>query len=298
MCFRIKQLFFWAAYRIDQCVPRPIGVLLRNRCWPWRLVLDAVELHLADRCNMNCTGCSHFSPFAAAWFARADQVGRDLALLRSKFAGGIRHVNLLGGEPLLNREIGAILERVRETCPEALITVVTNGINLLDQPAEFWTMCRRVRLRLNLTLYGPMMPKRRLIEEKCARENVALRVQEGAVFFARMVPEGTANARKSFRFCRRTTYCPYLRDGRLYTCAQAYHIRDFVQAARRAGRVVADVVDEGLDLHDPALTGKKILHALMTPGPVCRLCAAQMRLMLWSNGSKDVRDWCLERGDH
>ena len=297
MCFRIKQLFFWAAYRIDQCVPRPIGVLLRNRCWPWRLVLDAVELHLADRCNMNCTGCSHFSPFAAAWFARADQVGRDLALLRSKFAGGIRHVNLLGGEPLLNREIGAILERVRETCPEALITVVTNGINLLDQPAEFWTMCRRVRLRLNLTLYGPMMPKRRLIEEKCARENVALRVQEGTVFFARMVPEGTANARKSFRFCRRTTYCPYLRDGRLYTCAQAYHIRDFVQAARRAGRVVADVVDEGLDLHDPALTGKKILHALMTPGPVCRLCAAQMRLMPWSNGSKDVRDWCLERGD-
>ena len=293
MIFRLKQLFFWIAYRLDQFLPTSIGVLFRNRCWPWRLVLDAVELHLADRCNMNCTGCSHFSPFAAEWFADVDQVGRDLAALREKFKGGIRHVNLLGGEPLLNADVCAILCRVKESCPEAQVTLVTNGLNLLEQPAMFWETCRRVHVRLNLTLYGPVAAKCAQIEQKCLSENVPLRVQRGDVFFARMVPKGTSSAQRSFRFCRKTTYCPYLRGGRLYTCAQAYHIRDFVRAVRASGREMNEVVDEGIDVRDAFWSGKKVLRYLMTPSIVCQYCAERMRLMPWSNGSRDVRDWCF-----
>jgi hypothetical protein len=244
---------------------------------------------------MNCTGCSHFSPFAAEWYADANRAAADLALLRSKFTGGIRHVNLLGGEPLLNKDVCAIIERVKEVCPESLITIVTNGIALLEQPAAFWEACRHHRVRLNLTLYGPMVPKRRMIEVKCAEERVSLRVQEGNVFFARMVPDGTADARRSFRFCRKTTYCPYLRDGHLYKCAQAYHIRDFVCAVKRSGRDMADVFDDGLDLESTKLGGLGILRYLMTPGDVCRCCAECERLMGWSNGSRDVTDWFFQK---
>ena len=293
MAFRLKQVILWVLYRVDQWLPLWLGVYLRNRCWPWRLVLDAVEIHLADRCNMNCTGCSHFSPFAAEWFADVDRIGRDLMSLQAKFKGGIRHVNLLGGEPLLNKEVCAILDRVNETCPKAQITVVTNGINLLDQPAMFWKACRRTHVRINLTLYGPMVPKRMLIEQKCLSEGVSLRVQKGDVFFARMVPEGTVHARKAFRFCRKTTYCPYLREGRLYKCAQSYHIRDFAQAVRAAGYAMTEPADEGLDVANTALTGRDILRYLMSPGTVCRYCSERERLMVWSNGSRDVRDWCV-----
>ena len=295
MLFRLKQILFWIAYRVDQHLPLSLGVLLRNRCWPWRLVLDAVELHLADRCNMNCTGCSHFSPFAAEWFADVDQIGQDLASLRTKFKGGIRHVNLLGGEPLLNKNVCAILHHVKETCPEAQITLVTNGISLLEQPTMFWAACRDAHVRLNLTLYGPMAAKRSLIEQKCLNENVPLRVQKGDVFFARMVPEGTAPAQKAFRFCRKTTYCPYLREGRLYRCAQAFHIKDFAQAVRKSGYAMNEVADEGIPVQDISWTGKKILRYLMTPGAACRYCSERVRLMAWSNGSKDVRDWCFSQ---
>ena len=293
MVFKIKQMILWVAYRVDQWLPGWFGVCIRNRCWPWRPVLDAVELHLADRCNMNCTGCSHFSPFAGEWYASVENIGRDLRVLRAKFAGGIRHVNLLGGEPLLNRDFCAIIECVREVCPKARITVVTNGIGLLGQPEEFWDACRRTRARINLTLYGPMIPKCAEIERRCGEEKVVLRVQKGDVFFARMLPDGTADANASFRFCRKTTYCPYLREGRLYKCAQAYHIRDFVRAVRASGREMADVVDHGLDLQDERTDGMDILKYLMTPGIACRYCSEKMRMMAWSNGSHDVADWCF-----
>ena len=258
-------------------------------------MLDAVELHLADRCNMNCTGCSHFSPFADEWYASLDQIAEDLKLLSSKFDGRIRHINVLGGEPLLNKNLCAIISWIRAAFPRAVITMVTNGIALLDQRKDFWEMCRRVRLRINITLYSPMDTKCEAIERKCTEEGVSFRVQKGNEFFAKMIPDGTGDARKSFRFCRNTTYCPYLRDGCLFKCAQSYHIRDFIRATRRSGLGIEDIHDEGIDLRTTELRGMGILRYLMSPGVVCRFCADHVRLMPWSNGSRDVRDWYLDK---
>ena len=289
--FHIKQIIVAIQYRIDQWLPRCLGVYVRNRCWPWKPVLDAVELHLSDRCNMNCTGCAHFSNFADEWQADSTHIQRDLVQLKTKFKGGIRHVNLLGGEPLLNRKVCSIIKSVRTACPRAKITMVTNGLLLLAQPSGFWETCRNAKVHLNLTLYGPVAGKRQNLLDKCTEERVPIRIQEGNEFFAKMKPDGNSNPRKAFGFCRRTTYCPYLREGRLYVCAQAYHIRDFVREVRKAGYAIDDVRDEGLDIYKKDLSGRRILHYLMTPGPVCRFCADSVRLMKWSRGSKDIRDW-------
>lgn len=291
MLFRLKQLIVSIQYRVDQWLPKWIGVCVRNRCWPWRLTLDAVELHLADRCNMNCTGCAHFSPFAADWQADVSRVAHDLATLKSKFRGGVRHVNLLGGEPLLHNDVCGIIRCVRLACPGACITLVTNGILLLGEPAEFWETCRRERVRILVTLYEPMDGKRQEIADRCAIEKVPLRIQEAEAFFAKMVPDGSSDPRSAFRKCRKTTYCPYLREGRLYICAQSYHVRDFVREVRRAGMSIGDCADEGLDVHDPKLTDRQILAYLMTPGKVCKYCSDTLRYMKWSRGSADVRQW-------
>lgn len=296
MPFRVKQIVVAILYRLDQFLPHGIDIYARNRCWPWKPALDAVELHLADRCNMNCTGCSHFSPFADEWQADASRIADDLSVLMAKFPGGIRHVNLLGGEPLLHRDVCGVIECVRVVCPKAKITIVTNGLLLLSQNVQFWNTCRRARVHLNLTLYGPMKTKRRAIVDKCSLEHVPLRVQERDVFFARMVPDGSSNPTRAFRFCRRTTYCPYLREGRLYICAQAYHIRDFAREASKSGLPNVDGFDEGLDIRQNGLSWRNILDYLMRPGKVCRFCSDSLRLMEWGNdGSRNIVDWLRYR---
>lgn len=310
MIFRLKQLFFWIVYRLDQRLPKALGVAARNRCWPGRLVLDAVELHLVDRCNMNCAGCSHFSPFAPAWQADVETIVRDLTALKAKFVGGIRHVNLLGGEPFLHPNLCGIIARVKEVCPDALVTVVTNGLTIAadlsrmgtrSSPGEdtvtgrFLQVCRQCGVRVKWTMYPPLADRRAEFEALFRQAGVEMRVEAADEFWARMVPTGTVDSKRAFRFCRAMMYCPYLREGRLYRCAQECHLRDFIREVRQIGASAEDYVPApGLDVHSTTLTGKDILSWLMTPGPSCRYCADHVRTMAWRRGG-DITDTFLEK---
>ncbi len=301
MAFWMKRMFFWVVFRLDQMLPPSLGVLVRNRTWPWgRPVLDAVELHVTDHCNMNCTGCSHFSPFSPKWFADIPSTLRDLKALRARFRR-IRHVNLLGGEPLLHPRCGDLVAGVRSVCPDAVITVVTNGLALrpaqdgADGPsavaAAFLSACRESRARVKWTLYPPMRAFRRQVQEMFRKAGVSLRIEEGDEFWARLVPEGNVDVRKAFRFCRRMMYCPYLRDGHLYTCAQAYHLKD---VAAKAGFAAPPA--GGMDVYDDALTGREMLRRLMSPCAACAYCADSVRLMRWSRGGTDAAEWMRRDG--
>ena len=97
---------------------------------------------------------------------------------------------------------------------------------------------------------------------------------------------------KSMRLCRKMTYCPYLRDGRLYTCAQAYHIKDYIKLYEtETGNQGKMTASAGLDVHDEANDGWTILRYLMTPCETCRFCADRVRGIPWTQGFRSVRDW-------
>ena len=97
---------------------------------------------------------------------------------------------------------------------------------------------------------------------------------------------------KSMRLCWKMTYCPYLRDGRLYTCAQAYHIKDYIKLYEtETGNQGKMTASAGLDVHDEANDGWTILRYLMTPCETCRFCADRVRGIPWTQGFRSVRDW-------
>ena len=35
-------------------------------------MIESLEYHITDHCNLNCAGCSHFSPLAKPWFVDPD----------------------------------------------------------------------------------------------------------------------------------------------------------------------------------------------------------------------------------
>ncbi len=292
MIFKLKQILFAIAYRLDQLLPARLCVAMRNRCLPWGApALDVVEIHIADHCNLNCTACLHFTPLAAKWFADVASVARDLALLRSKFRY-IRHITILGGEPLLNPDYEEIVAAVRKVSPESLVTIVTNGVALRGGGLEkFLAICAKYSIRVKWTCYPPMRQYRRKFVEAFKRAKVPMFIVEAAEFYVKMNPSG-GNARKAMKFCRKTTYCPYLRDGRLYTCAQAFHIRDYIRAWEAQTQTrTAMARSAGLDLGNPAFGGWEILEYLMTPCETCRFCSDGARLIEWSQGVKSVKDW-------
>ena len=285
---KLKSILLGWSYKIAVRLPARLAIWLVNRSWPWgRPVLDYVEFHLADHCNLNCAGCTHFAPYADKRFADIKQVERDLARLKAIFSN-IRHIRIMGGEPLLHEEAAACVRLVRELFPRSKIRLVTNGLLLLDRGnpriASVLSSLRESRVGLDWTLYPPLEKRRGEIERLCAESGVDLRISENSAFLARMRPKGDASPVRSFRWCRSSlVYCPLLDNGRIYLCAQAHYIRYYNRAA---GTSVAS--DAGVDIH--TASAREILLYLMRPSPACAYCDSGMRHFAWKN---EVRpeDW-------
>jgi molybdenum cofactor biosynthesis enzyme MoaA len=103
--------------------------------------LRYVEVHLVDHCNLNCGGCSHFSPIAREWFADVDQYEKDMHRLAELFRN-VNTVRLMGGEPLLHPQIESFVTITRHYLPKADVRVVTNGLLLPAMQEPFWEICR------------------------------------------------------------------------------------------------------------------------------------------------------------
>ena len=133
---KLKGFLLGCIYRVAVRLPQTWAVLLVNRTWPWgRPVLDYLEFHLADHCNLNCAGCTHFAPFADRKFVDVESLRRDMSRLKAIFRN-IRHLRIMGGEPLLHPDAAACVRLVREAFPHSSIRLVTNGLKLLDRSDE------------------------------------------------------------------------------------------------------------------------------------------------------------------
>lgn len=290
--FRVKQAIFWLGYRFDHWLPKRLCVAMRNRCVPWGTpILDVVELHLADHCNLNCAGCLHFTPLAEKWCANPEAIEKDLAALRSKFRY-IRHITLLGGEPLLNPDYEKIVEVINRVSPESLITIVTNGVLLNgDALDHFLDVCKMFSVRVKWTIYPSMRNRRQELILRFKQAGVWLFTIEVGDFYVKMNPKG-GNPSAALRFCRKTTYCPYLRDGRIYTCAQAFHIKDYIGLyEKETGKKSVMLASKGLDVQDESIDSWSILKYLMTPCETCRFCAASFRYIPWSQSNRHFEEW-------
>ena len=44
-------------------------------------MIQYLEHHIVDHCNLNCVGCSHFSPISNPWFEDIEDFKRDFERL-------------------------------------------------------------------------------------------------------------------------------------------------------------------------------------------------------------------------
>ena len=284
---KLKGFLLGCIYRVAVQLPPAWAVLLVNRTWPWgRPVLDYLEFHLVDHCNLNCAGCTHFAPFADRKFVDVESLRRDMLRLKAIFRN-IRHLRIMGGEPLLHPDAAACVRLVREAFPHSSIRLVTNGLKLLDRSDEtvsaVLASLKESRVGIDWTLYPPMESRRDEIVRRCLDAGVDLRISENGAFMARLRPDGGASVADSFRWCRLCSYCLLLDDGRIYLCAQA-HFVDYYN--RAAGTSVPR--DSGIDIH--AATAREILAYLMRPSPTCAYCDAGARHFGWK-GDARPEDW-------
>jgi MoaA/NifB/PqqE/SkfB family radical SAM enzyme len=252
------------------------------------------EIHFADHCNLNCIGCSHFSPLAEKTFLDAAILQRDCERLSVLGKNKIKEIRILGGEPLLHPECSELLDIAGKYFNNGTLNVVTNGILLLKQPLEFWQVCKKYDIRISITKY-PVKVDYDGIEKQAKIHDIHLSYFDNTGMVLRSMYckpldlQGTQNAEKSFAFCRSASVCPQLKNGKIYMCATIPYIGYFnKQFDQNLEIKVGDFLDIFKIKHID-----EILDFLCKPVPFCRYCDTLHTAygIHWQNSRKDISEW-------
>jgi len=273
---------------------RALHVDIYGRKMPWSLL--RFEVHLTNKCNLNCAGCLHFSSLCNKLEPLDINIyENDCKRLSQLTSGKIVDIRLLGGEPLLHPDIYDIVTITRKYFPSynikdqtGVIEVVTNGILLHAQPNDFWETCSKNNVRIAVSDY-PVKIKNEIIKEKALGFNVELRMyadkelREAEGSSARQwakIPidiNGAQNKKRSFKNCWLGGTCFQLVDGKIYKCARIAYINLFNAAFGKQ----LDVEENDYVNIYKVKNVDEILYQLTKPPSFCRYCKVDE--VTWNN---------------
>ena len=219
-------------------------------CSDGKILTKSIEYSLAYHCNLQCSHCSHLSPFQTPESPTVQSFERDISRLTTALHAEV--IRLLGGEPLLNPDIDEFLYIARESRIADRLMVTTNGLLLHRMTDAFW---ERVDLVL-VSLYPDIHLEDKLenIRQRASRSGSELWTHEIPRFRTMMLTEQQPRdwiTSAIFESCEdvHLHHCHMLHEGRLYKCAVPPFLPQYLA---RLGQGGYDPLRDSFDLHGAA----------------------------------------------
>lgn len=135
-------------------------------------IATKLRVSVTDRCNFKCFYCMPSDP---VWMARSEILSlEEITRLISVFAGlGVKSVRLTGGEPLVRRNIEALVTQVKNISGITEVNLTTNGYYLVEKGRA---LADAGLDRINISIDSLDRTK---FEQIVRRANVYDRVMEG-----------------------------------------------------------------------------------------------------------------------
>ncbi len=254
------------------------------------------ELHVCEQCNLKCRGCDNFSCLVKENnFYDINVFRKDLLRLKELFENHVERITLLGGEPLLNPELGGYLTFARETFPHCELQIVSNGTLIMKQDDALWDTCKETAARFMITKYPiPYDYEKALIflQQKGVDASYAYGTGETlkTLYVRPLNIRGTSDPRKEFTHCGRANGCISLKNGYLYTCTFIPNIYAFNEAF---GTKLDIGKSDGINIYEDGITADAIMKFLATPVQACRYCDNfHWRTgMKWETSKGKIGEW-------
>jgi MoaA/NifB/PqqE/SkfB family radical SAM enzyme len=250
-----------------------------------------IEFHLVEHCNLNCSGCDHFSPLAREEYADLTVVEKDMARLSELSGGNIKEIRLIGGEPLLHKDAVSFFPVVRKYFPKSRVLLFTNGILLARQPDSFWQSCKDNAVVLFVTRY-PVKIDVETITAKCNQYGIEFLhppgIRDDEMYRCVLSLEGNGRVKENWKHCFHN-YWTFLARGRIYPCPFYANIRHF---NRHFNKELPLTEKDSIDIYK-AKDFKEILRFLSRPIPACRYCdiSAYSYGHAWNVSRKNIDEW-------
>lgn len=175
---------------------------------------------------------------------------------------------MLGGEPLLNPELGRFIELTRKLYPASIITVVTNGL-LIDRldAALIETMKNNLAF-FHISFYPPLKDKVKEIQEFLYEKGIPFTITSMITEFNKTQTLDPTQDEDFFYKCFQAS-CTCLHNGKVAPCYAPFTTKYFNTAF---GKKLP--TEEGVDLYDETLTSPVLKAELLIPMERCRYCVA------------------------
>jgi len=227
-----------------------------------------LDLNVAAGCNFACVSCSHAAPINERWFMTPDEMERDLAAIKPLMR--FHRLQMVGGEPTLNKQLPELMKVARASGVGNEIMVITNGSLLPRMTNDFWQELDTLQLSIYPSL-DKSIPN--YAKAKCKEFHKPFYSTTYTDFYKQI--RSTPNDGQHFHSCHWRNDCWTLHRGAFYFCPQSTFFPETLLSmpAGVDGLPLADLTEAKLDAF---LTRKEPLNA-------CRICIAnEMKTAPWS----------------
>lgn len=247
-----------------------------------------LETHIVDHCNLNCRGCSHFSPLAPNVFKDYNEYVKEIERLAHITHNNITTIRIMGGEPLLHPQVYDFCKITRDHFPNNSIVLVSNGILLHQLTDEQITQFNNANIELCISNYGINIDLNQL-----SKFNFRYFHNKNEMYNIGLDLEGSQVINDAYYNCDHVKMgCNFLKDGRIYQCAISAQIDYFCQHFNQTIKYDLDDISIDIFSHNE----EEILAFLSHPHNFCKYCNIQYRdnsLAPFAISKGDITEWTI-----
>lgn len=231
-----------------------------------------IEFNLTDFCNLNCKGCTHYSPLAPREFESLETLEHSMRKIsEAKNSEQVEGVFLIGGETLLYPRLEEAMKLARKYFPDASLSLFTNGLLIPKMSEEFWKAARECGVIMAITRY-PVNFNYDNAEQLCREKGVKVEVfgdrgKEESFYKFPLDPKKGQNRRLSHFRCS-AFGCITVDHGKIFPCSLSACVGHLNKKFGMDFRWEKGDYIEVEDLKDI----KEILHLRNHPVPFCGYC--------------------------
>lgn len=252
-------------------------------------MINYIETHIVEHCNLKCRGCSHFSGLAKPEFKSFEDYKKEMTALAKVTNSQLRTIRIMGGEPLLNPNFTDYYLLARNLFPNSEIVLVSNGILLKNITDESIDLLNSANIHLCISNYGINIDmnkfnkfKTHYFHNKANLYNISLDLS------------GSQDINESFKSCDiAQNGWIFYKNGRLFQCCVMGNIDHFCKHFNV--NIDYDLDDISIDVFTHTL--EEIEKFLNTPHNVCRYCKPILRYQTYKPfavSKGDIHEWIYQ----
>lgn len=241
-----------------------------------------IEYHVTDFCNLKCKGCGHMAHKVKKLdFANLDEYKIMMQRMADLFCN-IEQLRLMGGEPLLCKNLEDYIDIAHDIFPNCSIKVVSNGLLYKKISERLIHSMKNCDVELQVTQYPPTVKIKDELEAFCKIKGIRLSVSVPVKKFKRSVyVEKKPPVEVVWKNCP-NRWCHFIKGTTLYACTAVWVKYQFSDQLGWEGLTKQQMETSVIDLIAEK-DAWEIIKKIENPFYVCNTCSPKREFYKWEN---------------